>query len=105
MFIHLFLVGRRAEREGGREKNSQAGSVLSADPNVELELTNHEIMTWAEIKSPVLNQLSHQGVPQIVLKRFFNMLNDKEDMTIIEMHLEDLRNWGVFSKWTVNKEN
>ena len=31
------------EREGERE--SQAGSTLSTEPNVRLELMNHEIMT------------------------------------------------------------
>ena len=36
------------EREGERE--SQVGSLLSAEPNAELEPMNHEIMTWAEIQ-------------------------------------------------------
>ena len=39
----------RAEKEGDTE--SKAGSKLQAvstGPNVGLELTNHEIMTWAE---------------------------------------------------------
>ena len=39
-----------AEREGGPE--SEAGSrlwVVSTEPDARLELTNHEIMTWAEV--------------------------------------------------------
>ena len=36
-----------------------------AEPDTGLDLTNREIMTWAEIKSQVLNQLSHSGAPQI----------------------------------------
>ena len=54
------------QREGGTE--SQAGSTLDrAEPDVELELTNCETMTWAETKSWTLNQLSHPDAPGIVL--------------------------------------
>ena len=50
------------EREG--ETDSQAGSTLSAQsPTQELDLMNREITTWAEIKSGMLNQLSHTGTP------------------------------------------
>ena len=52
-------VGAGAEREGERE--SQAGPGLSAQGS--LSLTNCEIRTWAEIKSGMLNQLSHPGAP------------------------------------------
>ena len=50
-----------AEREAERE--SQAGPMLSAEPNAGLEPTTHETMTWDEIKSQVLNWLSHVGSP------------------------------------------
>ena len=40
-------------RERGRKRKSHAG----------LKPMNHEIVTWAEIKSQVLNWLSHPGVP------------------------------------------
>ena len=48
MFIYLFLKETEgewggAEREGDRE--SQAGSGLSPEPDVGVELTNWEIMT------------------------------------------------------------
>ena len=42
-----------AEREG--ETESEAGSRLSADstePDAGLKLTNHEIMTWADVGFP-----------------------------------------------------
>ena len=60
------------EREGGRERESQAGSVLSArsELDVGLELTNREIMTWAEIKSLTLNQLNHPVNQLPLLSRF-----------------------------------
>ena len=45
------VSGGGAER--GRE--SQAGSELST------QSTSHEIMTWAETKSQMLNRLSHPG--------------------------------------------
>ena len=52
-----------AEREGDTE--SEAGSRLwavSTEPDSGLELTNWEIMTWAEIRwNQMLNPLSHPG--------------------------------------------
>ena len=33
----------------------------SREPDAGLKLMNHEIMTWAKIKSQMLNQLSHPG--------------------------------------------
>ena len=50
MFIYFWEVGGEGQREGDTE--SEAGSKLwavSTDPDVGLELTNHEIMTWAEV--------------------------------------------------------
>ena len=44
------MSGGGAEREGDIE--SKAGSRLravSTEPNTEFELTNYEIMTWAEV--------------------------------------------------------
>ena len=42
--------GRRGA-EGDGERESQAGSAVSTEPDVGLGPMNHEIMTWAEIKS------------------------------------------------------
>ena len=45
------MSGGGAEREGDTE--SEAGSRLwavSTEPNVGLKLTNHKIMTWAEVR-------------------------------------------------------
>ena len=50
-----------AEREG--EKESQAASALSAEPDAGLGLTNCETPTPTEIKSRLLNQLSPPGTP------------------------------------------
>ena len=56
MFIYFWdrvrqsISGGGAEREGDTE--SEAGSSLwavSTEPDAGLELTNHEIMTWAEV--------------------------------------------------------
>ena len=49
-----------AEREGERE--SQSGSTLSVQSP---ELPNSAIVTWADIKSQMLNRLSHPGTPMI----------------------------------------
>ena len=56
---------REHEQEGGREREgeripSRLHSVRP-EPDVGLDLTNHEIMTRAEIKSRMVNQLSHPG--------------------------------------------
>ena len=38
---------------------------VSAESNTGLKLKNREVMTSAEIKSQMLNQLSHPGVPMM----------------------------------------
>ena len=50
-------------RERGRERIPSRPHSVSAEPSAQLCLMNGEIMTWAEIKSPMLNQLSHPGAP------------------------------------------
>ena len=54
------LVGRSRERG---ERESQAGSMLSPEPDTGLNLMNHEIMAWADIRSQMLNWLSHPDTP------------------------------------------
>ena len=46
------------QREKERENPTD-----SAEPDMELELVNHEIMTPAKIKSRTFNQLSHPDAP------------------------------------------
>ena len=70
-FISLFWerehkrVGEQ-QRERERQNPKQAPAV-SAEPNVGLKLMNSEIMIRAEIKSQMLNQLSHPGAPKETL--------------------------------------
>ena len=67
MFFYLFwecargrCAEREEEKEGKGEKESQAGCRLSAQIPIQgLNLTNREIMTWAEINCQLLNWLSH----------------------------------------------
>ena len=40
---------------------------FSTEPYVGLEPMNHEIMTWARVKSQTLNWLSHRGTPIVTL--------------------------------------
>ena len=54
MFIYFWETETEHEQGRGtaRERESEAGSWLwavSTEPNVGLELTNQEIMTWAEV--------------------------------------------------------
>ena len=61
-WAHGSMRAGEGQREGERE--SQAGSTLSAEPEARLNpMTDCEIMTWAEIKSQILNRLSHPGAP------------------------------------------
>ena len=77
MSIHLFWereawgVGRAEQRERERvrereRENSQVGSMLSVEPDAGLDPKGCEIMTAANIKSQMLNQLSHSGAPEII---------------------------------------
>ena len=50
-------------RERGRERIPSWLCTVSTEPNMGLQLTNHEIMTWAQIKSQMLNWLNHPGTP------------------------------------------
>ena len=57
MFIYFWERETECEREGTeREEDtkSEAGSTLwavSTEPNVRLELTNHEITAWAKVEN------------------------------------------------------
>ena len=67
-FLSLFILrGKQHEQRRGRERRERISSRLhavSTEPDVGLDLRNHEIMTWAEIQSEALNQLSHPGAPR-----------------------------------------
>ena len=52
------------EREREREKeNPKQAHVVSTEHLAGIELMNREIKTCAEVKSRILNQLSHPGAP------------------------------------------
>ena len=69
MFIYLFLreTERASEQGRGRERERETipsrFHAISTEPDVGLEPTNQEIMTWDETKGWLLNQLSHPGDP------------------------------------------
>ena len=58
-------MSRGGVQRGG-ERESQAGSTISAEPDMELELPNREIMTQPETKSWMLNQMGHPGDPIVL---------------------------------------
>ena len=70
LFLLMFIYFER-KTEGGRAlageeqtvNPKQAPCRLRAEPDTELDLMNHEIMTRAEIKSQTLNRLSYPGAP------------------------------------------
>ena len=57
------MSGGRSEREREREREGIPSILhtIIAEPNVGLHLMNHKIMTWAEIKSWILDRLSQPG--------------------------------------------
>ena len=57
--------GAERERERERERGTNRLDTISTEPEVGLKLTMHEIVTWAKIKSWMLNQLSLPGAPKI----------------------------------------
>ena len=63
IYLKFIWEGERMLVEEERERiRSQLRSV-SVEPDVNLELTNHDIMTWPQIKSQMLNRLSHPDAP------------------------------------------
>ena len=54
-------MGRERETEGQRTPSRL--HAVSTEPDRGLELMNHEIITWAKIKSQMLNGLGHLGTP------------------------------------------
>ena len=65
LFILRVYASRVGTKKWERERIPSRLWDVSTELNVGLELTNHEIMTWAEIKSQRLNQLSHPGTPPL----------------------------------------
>ena len=64
----LFILGGERVWAGGGvkgegEKESQADTALSAEHDPGVWSHYPEVMTWAEIKSWLLNLLSHPGAP------------------------------------------
>ena len=59
--------------------------MLNAEPDAGLKLMNREIMTWAKIKSQMLNWQSHPGAPTWLF--FYDILEkaklmDTEDKSV-----------------------
>lgn len=68
-FLKIYLFISEKEWAGGRSRGrgkgkTQADSVLSIEPDMELDFNTQEITTWAQTKSWVLNQLHHPDISQ-----------------------------------------
>ena len=64
-------------REGVGERIPTRLLAVSGEPH-KAQSHNLEIMTLAEIKSPVLNPLSHPGTQRIYISDISNFLGDAE---------------------------
>ena len=60
LFMCLFTYFERKEQRE-KERIPDRLRTVSTEPDMGLELTSHEIMTWAKIKNQLLNWLSHPG--------------------------------------------
>ena len=56
------------QRERERERIPSRFCTVSTEPDVGLEPTNSEIMTWAETKNQAFDQLSYPGAPEHIFK-------------------------------------
>ena len=76
-FFNLFILESQSKwgrgRERRRERIPSGFCTASTEPDVGLELSNHEIMTWAEMKSWTLNQWATQS-PREEIFLFFIFL-------------------------------
>ena len=63
MHTHVCEWGKGQQGRGEREGIPSRLPTVSTEPDVGLDLTNCEIMTRAEIKSQMLNRLSHPDTP------------------------------------------
>ena len=70
-FFLMFILFILRERERERERIPSRLHTIRAEPNMGFNLMNKAIMTWAEIKSQMLDQLRHIGSPRMVFfKRY-----------------------------------
>ena len=60
-------------RKRGTHRTRSRLCTVSTEPCAGLELTNHD-MTWTEIKSPMLNILSHPGSPKMIFEIMVKVL-------------------------------
>ena len=75
------LRKRETERDRHRERESQAGSMPSLEPDSGLNPMTLGSMTWAEIMSWMLNWLSHPSAPHLAIfffKCFYFFLRERE---------------------------
>ena len=77
IYLNVYLFWESVwvgERKRGRERIPSRLHAASKKPNMGLELTNHEIMIWAKIKSQTLNKLSHPDALLLVFDRWLHCL-------------------------------
>ena len=84
----------------GRERIPSRCQAVRAEPAAGLDLTNCEIMTWAEMKSRTLNQMSHPGTPWASL--IFKPLNH---LLVFSLRTTESPRLGVYSLWGILHES
>ena len=90
MFIYFWdrdkqsMSGREAEREGDTEPEGSGLSAVSTEPDAGLEPTNHEIMTWAEVRR--LTNWATQAPLSLILENLPQILSLSQIFGILKGH-------------------
>ena len=84
-FSNAYLFWESGERQRERERENPK---QPAKPDAGLNIPNREIVTWAEIKSQMLHELSHLGAPVIkCFKTFWYFWQTSQNQILNEVFL------------------
>ena len=95
---YLFILRERERKWGwGAGGIPSRLRAVSAEPEAGLDPMNHEIMTWAEMKSQILNWLSHPSAPRIHGFNSYFTCNKLGDMWLAHSYRAELHyRWDMF---------
>ena len=81
-FLKFIYFEQGRGRERGRQGIPSRLLTASTEPDTGLDLMNREIMTWAEIKSRMLNGLSHPAALMCMIFKASGFTSEAETQNI-----------------------
>ena len=92
---------QRRGRERRKERIPSGIHTVRVEPNAGHQSTHHKIMTWVEIKSQILNQLSHPGAPHLSIFNWvvFLLLSCKSTLRVLNIRTFDIWFANIFSHY------